>query len=94
MSINAYRIIDIKIGDVTFNLSRDRNLSDFLDTEIQFYGDIQEGSGLINIPVKTLKKVLRQSEKLNLDDETILRLKSDIAAAKSSKDEVVTYYCF
>ncbi len=94
MSINAYRIIDIKIGDVTFNLPRDRNLSDFLDTEIQFYGDIQEGSGLINIPVKTLKKVLRQSEKLNLDDETILRLKSDIAGAKSSKDEVVTYYCF
>ena len=94
MSINAYPVIDIKLGNVSFNLSRDRNLSDFLDIEMQFYGDIHEGSGLINIPVKTLKKALRQSEKLNLDEKTILRLQSDIAAAKSSKDEVVTYYCF
>jgi hypothetical protein len=94
MSINAYRMINIKIGDVTFNLSRDSNLSDFLDTEIQFYGDIHDGSGLINIPLKTLKKALRQSEKLNLNEETILRLQSDIATAKSSHDEVITYFCF
>jgi hypothetical protein len=94
MSINAYHLTDGKMRDVTFNLSRDINLSDFLDSEMQFYGDIHEGSGIINIPVKTLKKALRQSKKLNLDEETILRLLSDISAAKSSKDEVVTYYCF
>jgi hypothetical protein len=47
MSINAYRIIDIKIGGVTFNLSRDRNLLDSLDRELQFYGDIHEGSCII-----------------------------------------------
>jgi hypothetical protein len=94
MSINAYHLTDGKMRDVTFNLSRDINLSDFLDSEMQFYGDIHEGFGIINIPVKTLKKALRQSKKLNLDEETILRLLSDISAAKSSKDEVVTYYCF
>ncbi|MGP8079042.1 MAG: hypothetical protein ACLPVI_00840 [Dehalococcoidales bacterium] len=94
MSINAYHVIDIKLGNVSFNLYRDRNLSDFLDNEIQFYGSIHDGIGMIDIPVKILKKALRQSTKLNLDEKTMNHLQSDIAAAKSSKDEVVTYYCF
>ena len=44
MSINAYPVIDIKLGNVSFNLFRDRNLSDFLDTEIQLYASIHEGT--------------------------------------------------
>jgi hypothetical protein len=94
MSINAYPVIDIKLGNVSFNLYRDRNLADFLDTEIQLYGGIHDGTGMVDIPVKILKKALRKSAKLNLDEKTVNRLQSDIAAAKSSKDEVVTYYCF
>ncbi len=43
MSINAYPVIDIKLGMVSFNLFRDRNLADFLDTEMQLYGGIHEG---------------------------------------------------
>ncbi len=49
---------------------------------------------MIDIPIKILKKALRQSEKLNLDNDTITRLQSDIARAKSNKEEFVTYYCF
>ena len=94
MSINAYPVIDIKLGKVSFNLYRDRNLADFLDSEIHLYGGIHDGTGMIDIPVKILQKALRMSVKLNLDDDMISRIKSDIESAKSSKDEVVTYYCF
>ena len=94
MSINAYPVVDFELGKVTFNLFRDRSLSDFLDNEIEFYEGIHDGSGLINVPVTVLKKALRQSGKLSLTQKTVKRLQSDIAAARSSKDEVVTYYCF
>ena len=94
MSINAYPVIDFELGKVSFNLFRDRSLSDFLDIEAQLYEEIHDGSSLINIPVKVLKKALRQSGKLGLNEKTVKRLQSDIAFAKSSKDEVVTYYCF
>ena len=94
MSINAYPVIDIKMGKMSFNLYRDSNLADFLDNEIELYGRIHDGTGIIDIPVKILKKALRQSERLNLSEKTMKRLQFDIASAKSSKDEVVTYYCF
>ena len=94
MSINAYHVIDIKMGSVSFNLFRDGSLADFLDNEIQLYGRIHDGTGMIDIPVKILKKALRQSKKLILSEKKMKRLKLDIESAKSSKDEVVTYYCF
>jgi hypothetical protein len=94
LSINAYPVIDLELGKVSFNLYSDRDLSDYLDAEIELYGKIHDGSGLIDIPVKVLKKAIRRSEKLSLDNNTIGRLQSDIQYAKSGKDEVVTYYCF
>jgi hypothetical protein len=94
MSINAYPVIDIKMGKVSFKLYRDGTLADFLDNEIQLYGRIHDGTGMIDIPVKILKKVLQQSVKFNLYEQTMKRLKLDIESAKTSKYEVVTYYCF
>jgi hypothetical protein len=94
MSINAYPVIDIKLGKVSFNLYRDRNLADFLDKEIQLYAGIHDGSGMIDIPVKLLEKAIRSAKKLELDDDTVSRIKINISLAKLSNDEVVTYYCF
>ena len=94
MSINAYRIIDIKMGKASLYLYRDISLADFLDAEMQLYGSIHEGTGMIDVPVKILKKALRISAKLNLGEKTVKRLQSDIESAKSNKDDVVTYYCF
>ncbi len=94
MSINAYPVIDIKLGKVSFNLFRDRNLADFLDAEIQLYGGIHDGSGLIEVPVKVLKKALRKSAELDLNDDTVTCLQSDLAHAKATQEDVVTYYCF
>ena len=47
MSINAYPVIDIKMGKVSFKLYRDGTLADFLDNEIQLYGRIHDGTGMI-----------------------------------------------
>jgi len=94
VSINAYPVIDIKMGNVSFNLYRDGSLADFLDAEIELYDRIHDGTGMIDIPVKILKKALRQSEQLNLSEKTMKRLQLDMASAKASKDDVVTYYCF
>jgi hypothetical protein len=94
LSINAYPVIDLELGKVSFNLYSDRDLSDYLDAEVALYGKIHDGSGLVNIPVKVLNKAMRRSVKLKLESKTIERLRSDIQYAKFGKDEVVTYYCF
>jgi hypothetical protein len=94
MSINAYRVIDRKMAKASFNLYRDMSLADFLDAEIQIYGDIHDGTGTIDVPVKFLRKALRMSTKLNLDEKTIKQLHEDIEYARFNKDESITYYCF
>jgi len=66
LSINAYPVFDDRMGKVSFNLYRDGDLVEFLDTEMQLYSEIHDGMGMINIPVKILQKALRQSGKLNL----------------------------
>ena len=94
MSINAYPVFDFKLGKVSFNLFRDRDLVDFLDTEMQLYSEIHDGTGIINIPVKILQKALGQSGKLGLQEKTVARLQSDLAMAKAKKEDIITYYCF
>lgn len=94
MSINAYRMIEGKMGNVSFNLYHDSSLVDFLDIETQIYAGIHDGTGLIDVPIEILEKAVRQSEKLNIDKKTLRCLKQDIQYARSNKEEVVTYYCF
>jgi len=63
---NAYPVIDLELGKVSFNLYRDRNLSDYLDAEVELYGKIHDGSGLVDIPVKVFKE----------SDETLREIKA------------------
>ncbi len=94
MTRNAHRVIEIKMADVSFNLMYDNNLVDFLDAEMDFNSSVHEGGGMVDVPVSVLRKAIRRSAKLGLTDETIGNLQRDIAAAKSTKDECVLYYCF
>jgi hypothetical protein len=82
------------MGKVSFNLYRDDDLVAFLDTERQLYSEIHDSTGMINIPVKILQQALRQSGKLNLRENTVTRLQSDLALARAKKEDIVTYYCF
>ena len=96
MSVRAYRFIEIKTEkESSFNLFHDWKLKDFLDREADFYGYLNSGgTGLAEVPVKVLERALRMASKLGLSEATVKRLEQDIAAAKSSRDESVTYYCY
>ena len=97
MSVRAYRVSRIVYEDPSFNVYHDQKLVDFIQSESEagFYEYINDyGSGMVDVPVKVLRKAVRMSAKLDLDQETVERLKKDIAFAKSNKDESVTYGCF
>ena len=97
MSVNAYRMInnclDSKVA--SFDIGLDEKLIDFLNEEIQFYMSLNSyGTGIVDVPVELLEKAVDAPKKYDLDEDTISQIKSDIESAKSSKDQVVTYYCF
>ena len=94
MSVRAYRVIEVKTADPSFNLYDDRALAIFLGTEADFFDKLHEGAGTADVPIKVLRKAVRIRAKLHLSEGTVTRLKQDIAAAEYLKDESVTYYCF
>jgi hypothetical protein len=97
MSLNAYRIKSDNLykEGVSFDLWHNKKLMKLLDQEIQFYMSLNSyGTGIVDVPVELLEKAVDAPKKYDLDEDTVSQIKSDIAHAKSNKDEVVTYYCF
>jgi len=96
MSVRAYRIIEIKTEEKpSFNLWHDHNLRNFLDEDGELYSHLDsDGTGMAEVPVKILKRAVKMAVELNLDEKTVNQLKKDIAAAKSSKDECIAYFCY
>ena len=97
MSVRAYRVVEIISEEPSFNVYHDHKLVQFLETESEagFYAYLNSyGSGLVDVPIRVLERAVRMSAKLDLGEEIVKRLKQDIAAAKSNKDESVTYNCF
>lgn len=98
MSIWAYRVNRVEYAEEpSFNIFRDKQLLDMLD-ELDEDGfltqSILSGSRMVNVPVQALRKALRSSAKLSLDEKTIRCLKSDITFAESQEQDTVTYDCF
>lgn len=94
MSRRAYRVVQITLADASFNLTYDQKLMNFLDAEAMFSYSLNEVGGTVDVPIKVLQKAVRTASKLELSEDTVKRLKEDIAAAKANKDESVTYSCF
>jgi hypothetical protein len=97
MSVNAYRIKNnnLNVETASFNVWHDEKLIDLLNKEMQFYMSLNSyGTGIVDVPVELLERAINSPKKFNLDEDTVSQIKIDIASAKSSKDEVVTYYCF
>jgi hypothetical protein len=94
MSVRAYRVIQIMLADASFNLTYDQKLMNFLDVEAMFSYSLNEAGGMVDVPVKVLQKALTTASKLELSNDTVRRLKEDIAAAQANKDDSVTYSCF
>jgi hypothetical protein len=94
MSINAYPVFNNRMGKLTFSLSHDRKLVDFLDAEEEIFGWIHNDCGMIDLPIKTLTKAVSLHEQLAITERTLTRLQADIKKAKAHRDETVSYYCF
>lgn len=98
MSMWAHRVNRIEYAkEASFNVFEDEVLLDMLDDlddEEMLKDLILSEAGMVDVPVKALRKVLRSSAKLQLAEETIRALKEDIAFARSQNEDVVVYDCF
>ena len=94
MSINAYPVFNNRMGKVSFSLYRDRELTDFLDMEVDIYRNIHDCSGTIEIPLMTLLEAAGIAKELYINERTKQRLRSNIEYARKHNNKVITYYCF
>ena len=98
MSIWAHRVNSIEYAEESsFDVFRDKALVDMLndlDEDGLLSERILSGSGMVDVPVKALRKALKSAAKLGLSEQTIRFLKQDVAFAESKKEDTVTYDCF
>ena len=97
MSINAYRMRtdNQEFERPSFDFGHDEKLIELLNAEMQFYMSLNSfGTGIADVPIELLENAIGSPEDFELDDDTVTHLQSDIAMARSKKEDVVTYYCF
>jgi hypothetical protein len=96
MGIRAHRVIEIKLAEYSsFSLWDNSKIMEFLENKTDFvYKLNSEGTGEAEIPVNVLKKLIKMSIKLNIDEETRNRLQEDIDFADSNNNDYVLYECF
>lgn len=94
MSVTAHRVSEFKFEHSGLDLWNNEKFAEFLEKEEQFSSNLNSfGTGLIDIPIETLERAIRVSDELDLDEDTVVALNTDIAIAKSARKEFVTYYC-
>ena len=93
MSVRAYRInkIDTKENN-TFNLWHDNKLKDFFDTEYGLFESMTEGCGITELPVKALKRALKEVK--GLEKYIKEEIEDDIKWAEKKGEDYIQYYCF
>lgn len=90
MSVRAYRVIEIRQEQAdTFNLYHDEKLVEFFDREYGFFEKLNEGTGLVELPVEALERALSE---VPMDEEVKLALQTDIEACRGNG--YVLYYCY
>jgi hypothetical protein len=83
MGVGAHRINKIEY-EYSFPIGE---LLRYIDTdELNF-----NASGVIEIPIKDLKRALKDED---IREETKKAIKDDIKSAKEKNDDYVSYYCF
>ena len=93
MSVRAYRInnIDHERGE-SFNLWHSDEITDWLNDHTDFYSNFSEGSGIGEVSVEDLEKML--SELKSMDEEDRKAIQKDIDWAKKNGESYVQYYCY
>ena len=95
MSILAHRIYPAKSEFFTFDVWHDEKLVEYLNKEIDFNFSLNiYGTGIVDIPVELLEKIITLKRELELDEDTIAQIQLDISNGKSRIGEVVSYHCY
>lgn len=97
MSVRAHRVLEIKTVAESFNLWHDGKLCNFIDQENDtgFWHHLNaDGCGLVELNIETIKKILENSEKLEVDEYDIEDFKKALEWAQKNNTEWVQYYCY
>lgn len=94
MSIRAHRVVEIKTSGVSFNLSNDDEVREWLSNNTTFFQSLnQDCCGLTEVNVDSLREMLLEiGEKL--DEGDVETLKENIEFAVSEGNMYVQYYCY
>ncbi|MBI4333707.1 MAG: hypothetical protein HY673_20785 [Chloroflexi bacterium] len=96
MSVRAHRVIKVRMADCeSFNLNRDAKLAAFLSSSENIYDALApDGTGILGVPVKTLKRAIKRARGLELSQAVADVLKKDVAFAEGRGDDLVDYFLF
>ena len=95
MSVEAHRIIELKVESSSFDLWHNEKFTQFLEEEVRESSNLDlYGTGLLEMPLEVLERAVRMADELGLDEDDVERLQQDIVVAKSTRTELVTYYCY
>jgi len=95
MSVRAYRIKRIDYcQSESFNLWHHSKLTEFLQDEYSIFDNLNEGSGIFEIPTSILKKAVKQAKRLELENWVVKQLEKDIEWGDIKNSGYVSYYCF
>ena len=92
----AHRIVEVKLANYSsFKLWDGSKLLHFFEENIDFSAKLNlNGSGQLEIPLKVLKRAVKMSKTLEMDEKTVVKLKQDIDFANSKNEDYVIYECF
>ena len=98
MSVRAHRILKVEYApETSFSLYGDQKLVEFLESEndLGFHRQMNDnGGGVVTVSIDALQRAIDQAEELELDEDTVIVLREDIAAAQADNNESVDYDCF
>ena len=91
MSVRAYRVNKIDIGQYRFNLWNDKSICDYLSSSGYTETLDMDGCGLIDLPVEEVKQLVNNKE---INSSIRMGLKKDLQWARKNNKDFIMYYCY
>lgn len=94
MSVRAHRVIELRLEASSFDLWYKEKFIQFLEEAVGVSSNLNSyGTGLLEIPLEVLERAVRMADELEIDEDDVGGLQQDILAAKSTRNDFVSYYC-
>jgi len=90
--IKVYRVIRIETADeATFDLSRDKEISEWLKAHTDFFSSVdKQGNGLTSLFVEDLERMLDEIGD-RIDEDTKNKIREDMELAINEDNTVIDY---